>query len=707
MQYAYRMLKWFRKKKPDLPKLPVPEKPMTVDERSPDVYGVTKIPRYPPFMEGIPGQQVSVGRLLQDQTKLMKRIRHSVGGSTELWAHYHDAIHAYTTYVHLLPASERHHHRGAGGLLRHGLECSAYALELARDIIIAPHETPRQRKIIEPRWMLGLFVAALCHDIGKPATDVEVVDEQGNAWNPMDMSLTEWTQTQHVDRYFLRWRSQRYKLHEALTGLLVDRVLSNATRSWMAIAGPHVLIETLGALTGISDTLGEMARLVKEADQSSTQQDLSDQPFTSLPETGVPVDSFVIDAMRGLYREHPQWEVNKPGCRLWFMDDSLFIIWPKGGQEVTQHLQKAGTRGIPSAPDSLADILIERSVAVAPAANGRYWVLVPDLLQKDKARPVSLVALRLSESKLLIKHDPPAETGQVIAESEWRSVMETTSPDAAHSSTSESNQNRDVISTSPTPKSNQNSHAKSDKKAITPKSARDWLSQYGLAGTVLEHFAEDVISGYKQWERDLTWLGKGKQLAIRYPSAINGYGVEPPVWLGQCFDLDWLAQDRHNPMKRLFDTPIGGENYRCVLLEGEVCGMLSVLFDAPSAKDQPVQAPVPERQAPTPEQAPAKKPHPINAHEPPKKPTNKPALSPNAKPDNPWPGFLAALKSQQNNAPKLEKREGKSVVDAAESVQWYADTIGQTRSKLRIALSKQTQSTRFIKIDNRGYIHVE
>ncbi len=51
----------------------------------------------------------------------------------------------YAAFVHLLPASETHHHRGAGGLLRHGLEVAFWAAQASDALIFSMEGTPNER----------------------------------------------------------------------------------------------------------------------------------------------------------------------------------------------------------------------------------------------------------------------------------------------------------------------------------------------------------------------------------------------------------------------------------------------------------------------------------------------------------------------------------------------------------------------------------
>ena len=106
--------------------------------------------------------------------------------------------------------------------------------ELLAYLCITMSATPRERKGQELRWRLAVCFAGLLHDIGKPVSDMAVVDRQGEqTWNPCDENLTDWAAQNGVDRYFLRWRENRHKRHEQFSALVIERVLTRASRTYL------------------------------------------------------------------------------------------------------------------------------------------------------------------------------------------------------------------------------------------------------------------------------------------------------------------------------------------------------------------------------------------------------------------------------------------------------------------------------------------
>jgi hypothetical protein len=73
-----------------------------------------EIPRYPPFMKGLPATHPD--KLIETQRELIGQIREAGLASSEIFEQfYRQSLRRFASYAHLLPASQTHHHRGAGG----------------------------------------------------------------------------------------------------------------------------------------------------------------------------------------------------------------------------------------------------------------------------------------------------------------------------------------------------------------------------------------------------------------------------------------------------------------------------------------------------------------------------------------------------------------------------------------------------------------
>lgn len=362
-----------------------------------------EIPRYPPFAKGLPAAPVA--RILATQSDLIDALRQTLALPEPAFRSIlAPVLERYAAFTHLLPASEAHHHRGAGGLFRHGLEVAHWAALASEGALFGLGGTPRQRKEQEPRWRLAVGLAGLLHDIGKPVSDLSVIDREGTTpWNPYLENLTDWAAQNRIDRYFLRWRDKRHQRHEQFSVLVSERVLTAACLSYLTDPGPEILQAMLEAIAGV-DRDGLLAGFVVEADRKSVERDLKAHHVPLEAALGVPVDKYLLDAMRRLVRDG-RWTVNQRGARIWRFSDGLHIVWKAAAGDIGELLARDRIPGIPRDPDTLADILLERGLAIPrdipDGRPHRYWRLIPAELD------VPLFMLRLATPELIFSGEPP------------------------------------------------------------------------------------------------------------------------------------------------------------------------------------------------------------------------------------------------------------------------------------------------------------
>ena len=547
----------------------------------------TEIPRYPPFLKGLP--VAAPARIVATQHALIARLQDGLAFTdARFGALVRPVIERYAAFVHLLPASEAHHHRGAGGLFRHGLEVAFHAAQASQGRIFALDRSPAERRELEPRWRLAAGLAGLCHDVGKPVSDLSVSERDGRTtWRPLLESLADWAAANGVEHYFLRWRERRHTRHETFGLLVLERVLTPQVTAWLVDADPEIMQALLAAVAGIDDG-AVLGSLVTEADQASVERDLRenhiDPAATAL---GVPVDRYLLDAMRRLARGG-RWQINVPGARLWMLAGGLHVVWPAAAEDVVALLVADKVPGIPRDPDTLADILLERGLAVPPQAGDRaqrYWRLAPVPLARD-GQVVTLSMLRLASPDLVLAGAPPAavrlagasapvtldlET-EMPAESpagEGREntdgrVEEGTSPAVAtppstHSASADDTGTRDpAVSTAVTARApatpdpdvlSENPQAQAhtaegmtgqgtdpnNQRGEALAKATAWLRAQGTGGEKLLALAEILSHDQGAWHQRIR--RKGEQLVVLFPDGLAGLGATPQA------SLDALAQN--------------------------------------------------------------------------------------------------------------------------------------------------------------------
>lgn len=388
---------------------------------------IKDVPRYPPFMKGLP--VVEADALLASQAELVGRIKGVLGYPQATYESLvAPVLQRYAEFVHLLPASEAHHHRGAGGLLRHGLEVAYWAAQ-ASEAQIFPHEgAPREKAEHEMRWRLAAFLAGLCHDLGKPISDMEVSDEDGHTtWDPWQLTLLGWATSSRIDRYFVRWRSGRvHKRHEQFSQLIFKEIAGNGVLSYLSAIDKRTLPALMEAISGVGGRSEVLSRLVMMADQESVSRDMKNNRLEVDENAyGVPIHRYVFDAMRALVNDRT-WTVNEPGAKVWVLQDGAYIVWKAAVKDIIKKIQEMSVPGVPRDADTLADILIDRGYALqneVTTGDGevltyRYWKIEPETVPAAEGggqMKFDLLALRLDSPDRIFTGDiPPAVRGSPL-----------------------------------------------------------------------------------------------------------------------------------------------------------------------------------------------------------------------------------------------------------------------------------------------------
>ncbi|WP_081630733.1 MobH family relaxase [Thioalkalivibrio sp. ALE16] len=359
------------------------------------------IPRYPSYMDGLPA--VSRDTVLATQSELLKKIQDEFETDDDYQRKvFNSALNRYAEVVHLLPASESDHHAQPGGLFRHGLEVAHLALKSAHNHApFARSEYAERRKELNLRFRYAVMVAALCHDIGKPVTDINVMDSSGEIrWNPFGMTIPRWASKNGVDRYFVYWNRGRHRRHEPASLTMLDAIMGSRGKEFLTDVPSDILNETLEAITGDASPLNVIAKIVKQADSSSTSAD-KQQTVAVYGGTGIPVERYYLSAIRRLLKDH-KWKPNKPGSPFWMIDKVPFLVWPAAGEAIAKVLKSDGVRGIPLDAETIARELLDRNLA-SPFVDDNnekrtYWPIAPEALEKQGSakKGIRLQALRMN-----------------------------------------------------------------------------------------------------------------------------------------------------------------------------------------------------------------------------------------------------------------------------------------------------------------------
>lgn len=345
--------------------------------------GDESVMRYPPFNEGCPAFIPSAYLLGLHDDKL-RMIKGGVGFDEADYLRWiYPMLVNYADLVHMLPASEHHHHRGLGGLLRHGLEVAVNALSYAQTEVFDARDLPSRRDKRATVWRVAAIAAGLMHDVGKVITDLKVVSSDGALqWQPAIRTIPQWAESNQLERYFLRWVPDRHEDHKLQSLTLLERVIPGPLREWILEYGEDIYKEMTLAIAGQAPDR-QLSAIVKRADSASVATDMRDHggDASRAAAIGVPVASLVLDAIKRLMSKS-YWEVNKPGSPIWNSTEGLYIQWAEACPVVIEDILKNGYKGVPRSSESLAAILLDFGIAKHDPNGDMYWSVAIHMLRK-------------------------------------------------------------------------------------------------------------------------------------------------------------------------------------------------------------------------------------------------------------------------------------------------------------------------------------
>ena len=366
-------------------------------------------------MEGLP--VFAPTDLLFTQRELIQSIHHLIADKLLLSEHYDPAISRLASLVHLLPASQAHHHRGAGGLLRHSLEVGFWALQQTEGKLIRGITTPQQRRVFEPRWRLAVFLAGICHDLGKVVTDLTVTDRANeNKWRPYKQSLYEWAESNGIESYFLHWIEGRAKNHTNVSSTLIETVIRKATFDWISEGSTDAVIWMSESLNNNPGQSNQIHNFVVKADQVSVERDLRSMGAAMAGyEIGVPIERYLTDIMRRMVQEGI-WRINEAGARIWNINDNTYLVWPMAGEEVARRTRDEDIPGLPKTSDGILDMMVERGIILMrEGEDDPCFYIAPDVLT-EKIPNLKLKCVRLRDQALISTMPIPAVPGKIVNE---------------------------------------------------------------------------------------------------------------------------------------------------------------------------------------------------------------------------------------------------------------------------------------------------
>lgn len=284
------------------------------------------------------------------------------------------------TLVHSLPASESGAYCGAGALFRLCLEMAFYCQQATAGAIFSGHEGSEGKRLLESRWQYATFLAGLMAESHRVFAGMLVTTPADETWPPYEKPLLTWLEERKAESYFVRWVPGAVT-NPAMTAMLLNHVVPKESLQYLRDGAEKIVQTLIGTITQTipsseRSTLNEIVRSVR---QKLLARDVALQPASYGKATvGVTIAPHIIDVLRTLVTEDaPAWACNSKRAIVWYGQDGMFLVWRTAAKQVTERLKLKGILGVPSEPDTQAEILIGAGYATKSPNNDLYWPICP------------------------------------------------------------------------------------------------------------------------------------------------------------------------------------------------------------------------------------------------------------------------------------------------------------------------------------------
>lgn len=254
-----------------------------------------------------------------------------------------NVIKRFITFVHMIPASEDHHHKNTGGLLTHSIEASIESLRWSKELKCQVTHMPDLDSQIKPIIDYSSWLGGLLHDVGKIMRDisvdaVEIIHPLTKrpvpmmspilSWHPQKQSLTEWAKFNNISAYSVTWlRHRTHNRHNIDSGQILQPLLHGTFALDYLLSSPikqEVYSELVRCLSGYTHQKGHVSDCMRMGDSVSTNRALSIQYD---PVRGYRRVSTATKLYHCINHARKDWEWNRPKSQAWVIGGEAYIRW--------------------------------------------------------------------------------------------------------------------------------------------------------------------------------------------------------------------------------------------------------------------------------------------------------------------------------------------------------------------------------------------
>ncbi|EHA1082433.1 hypothetical protein I8Y06_003309 [Photobacterium damselae] len=359
---------------------------------------------YPPSPRGLP--IVANETLLANLNKDIQRIRSEIGVTDADFEKYiYPAFRNLIYFVHLVPASEYHHHSTGGGLVYHSLDVAKRCMRRSFNVQFPSiNGTTADANLANSRWRIACVLAGLYHDVGKVVSDMEITDKTGVIkWDYYKgQTIFEWALENNIDRYFIKWVSNRHGNHKITSTAFLQKLIPAEFFSWLDehIDGKAINNQLLNGIMAEKENQ-IISSIVIKADADSVRQDhITKRTHLSNEAIRVPLYELIFDTIKYLTLGG-HFKINTKGYEIWNLNSGFYLSWNAALESnIYKELDLLGIE-YPKDPDVLAGILHEHGYIQTnkdKKEHDFYFKIKPEIFGKKN---IELKVVKLNQPAML------------------------------------------------------------------------------------------------------------------------------------------------------------------------------------------------------------------------------------------------------------------------------------------------------------------
>lgn len=272
-------------------------------------------------------------------------------GKTQLDLLFTDVVLRYIEYIHMLPASENHHHCTPGGLIVHSLEASFHTQKYAKEH--KPESTGLSDidRASLPKYRYAAWLASLLHDAGKVLRDIIVhaveVEYKGKntkvtndnpvpIWRPQKETLVAWAKSHHVATYSITYLKDRiHNQHNVDSIQVLQPVLGQGFALDYLLDSPSdVHGQLVRILAGHMNGKDYLSTSVRRGDTLSTSQNMAQSSENNfMTSQSLSTSAKIFKALKIAQRN---WTYNEANSEAFVIGGEVYLRYTKAFHSIVK-----------------------------------------------------------------------------------------------------------------------------------------------------------------------------------------------------------------------------------------------------------------------------------------------------------------------------------------------------------------------------------